>query len=280
MATPVAKSGELPEFKVLRLVKVNHVGELWLANPDKLNAMGPDFWRELPEAIRALDADPAVRVILIKAEGRAFTAGLDLMSMGGGLSSAGGKSGQRLDFYHHIRELQSAVAAAEKARKPVIAAIHGHCIGGGVDLATACDIRLATAGSKWSVREVHLAITADVGTLQRLPRIVGRGIAMELALTGRDFDGAYAKEIHLVSETYDSTEELHKAADEMAQTIASHSPLAVQGTKNVLLTCEEMNIDEGLNYVAVWNSAFLASDDLTEAVTAFMQKRKPEFKGR
>ncbi|MEW6778219.1 MAG: enoyl-CoA hydratase-related protein, partial [Bdellovibrionota bacterium] len=196
-AAAISPTPSYPTFKVVRVEREGHVGYLTLSNPAKLNAMGPDFWNEFPQAIKALESDPEVRCIVVKADGRGFTAGLDLMSMGGTLQGGGASSGGntnpatsvagRKRFFDEVKRLQDSISSADACVKPTIAAIHGACIGGGVDLSTACDIRLATKDAKFSIRETRIAMVADVGTLQRLPRILGRGLAAELAYTGRDF---------------------------------------------------------------------------------------------
>ena len=163
--------------------------------------------------------------------------------------------------------------------KPVIAAVHGWCIGGGIDLISACDIRVASADAVFSVRETKIAIVADLGTLQRLPGIVSRGHVAELAYTGKDITADRAAEIGLVNQVLLDADTCHKAAHELAAEIASNSPLAVQGTKAVLRASEGRTVAEGLDYVGVWNAAFLASNDLTEAFTAFLEKRPPKFTG-
>ncbi|KAM1171115.1 hypothetical protein FF1_021525 [Malus domestica] len=157
----------------------------------------------------------------------------------------------------------------------MITSIHGACIGGGIDIVAACDIRYCSKDAFFSVKEVHLAITADLGTLQRLPGIVG--YAIELALTGRSFSGTEAKQLGLVSRVFDSKEELDNGVLLIAEGIGLKSPLAVTGTRAVLQRSRELNVEQGLDYAATWNSAMLLSDDLTEAVTAFAQKRKPVF---
>ena len=164
--------------------------------------------------------------------------------------------------------------------KPVIAAVHGYCIGGGVDLIAACDIRLASADAVFSVREAKMAIVADLGSLQRLPAIISAGHLAELAFTGKDISAERAKEIGLVNDVAADAEGVHKAAHALAAEIAANSPIAVQGTKAVLAANEGRTVAEGLDYVATWNAGMLASDDLTEAVTAFMEKRPPKFTGR
>ena len=179
-----------------------------------------------------------------------------------------------------IERLQRSITSVERARKPVIAAVHGYCLGGGIDLITACDIRVAAANAIFSVRETRMAMVADVGTLQRLPRIVGRGRAAELALTGMDIDAARAEAIGLVNSVHPTPAAAFEAAEVMAKRIARCSPLAVQGTKRVLLYSEGKSVEDGLAFVAAWNAAFLPSEDLREAIRAFLEKREPRFEGR
>jgi enoyl-CoA hydratase len=179
-----------------------------------------------------------------------------------------------------ILRMQAAVTSVADCPKPVIAAIHGYCIGGGVDVISACDIRLASADAVFSVRETKVAIVADLGSLQRLPRLIGKGHLAELALTGKDISAARAKEIGLVNEVVADAPSVVRDARQLAIEIAANSPLAVQGTKAVLAACEDKSVADGLDYVATWNAAFLSSDDLVEAMTAFMEKRSPQFKGR
>ena len=174
----------------------------------------------------------------------------------------------------------SCASCFEDTDKPVIAAVHGACLGAGVDLITACDIRLASADATFSVRETKIAMVADVGTLQRLPRVIGDGPARELIFTGRDIDSARALSIGLVNDVLPDHESLHARAQAVAQEIAANSPLAVQGSKQVLGFAIRRDVDSALDYVALWNAAFLHSEDLAEAMTAFMQRRKPEFHGR
>lgn len=269
--------------EVFSVEQDGHVATLWLDNPEKRNAMGVAFWRDLPAIVEELGDDDDVRAIVLAARGKHFTAGLDLAEMGGGVAGAGGERSSQASrsaaFLKDVKRLQGAFTALEVCPKPVIAAVHGACIGGGIDMITACDIRLCSADAKFSVRETKIAIVADVGTLQRLPRVIGRGHANELALTGKDIDAARAKEIGLVNDVLPDPEAVVKAAQEMAAEIAANSPLVVQGTKAVLRATSEMTIDQGLDYVGVWNAAFLRSNDLTEAMTAFFEKRPPNFTG-
>jgi enoyl-CoA hydratase len=175
--------------------------------------------------------------------------------------------------------LQDSVTSVARCPKPTIAAVHGYCIGGGVDLIAACDIRLASVDAVFSVREAKMAIVADLGSLQRLPAIINAGHLAELAFTGKDIGAERAREIGLINDLAGDAENVLKAAYALAGEIAANSPLAVQGTKAVLMANEGRTVAEGLEYVATWNAGMLASDDLTEAVTAFIEKRPPKFTG-
>lgn len=270
---------------VLRLEKRNHVAEVILNNPDRLNAMAPRFFHELRDVFQTIEQDMDVHAVLVWAEGRHFTAGLDLKEAAGTLGSAQTESDgssparKNFDLYRTIRDWQDCTGAPEHCRVPVIAAVHGHCIGGGVDLTTACDIRLCTADATFSIHETKIAIVADLGTLQRITAIVGAGVAREMAYTGKKLPADRALRCGLVNEVYPDKDALLEGARAMAAEIAANSPLAVQGTKAILQFSEEHSVKEGLDYVAQWNASFLHSKDLVEAVTAFMEKRQPEFRG-
>jgi enoyl-CoA hydratase len=270
---------------VLSIDVDGQIATLWLDRPEARNAMGADMWADLPRACHALGEEPDVRVVVIAARGPHFSVGLDLKSMGGLLTGDGGGQPRspaakarraRVDVKH----IQDSVTAVEQLALPVIAAVHGYCIGGGVDLIAACDIRLASADAVFSVREAKVAIVADLGSLQRLPRIISAGHLAELAFTGKDIPAARAREIGLVNDVYDDQAALMTAAYGLAGEIAANSPFAVQGTKAVLAANEGRTVAQGLEFVAVWNAGALESEDLTEAMTAFMEKRSPVFKGR
>ena len=260
-----------------------HVATLWLNQPERRNAMGPAFWKELPLVMHELEANPEVRAIVLAAKGPHFTVGLDLKAMmgtfGGGDAGASGAAA-RLRLLDEITHFQHSINAVADCRKPVIAAVHGYCLGGGIDLITACDIRLAAADTVFSVRETRIAIVADVGTLQRLPAIIGKGHVAELVYTGDDISAQRACEIHLVNNVYPDHHATVQAAHALAGRIADNSPLAVTGCKRVTAYCEGKSVEDGLQYVATWNAAFLASEDLGEAMQAFLEKRKPKFTGR
>src|SRR5205807_3527029 len=262
------------------------VATLWLDRPAQRNAMGAAFWSDLPVLMRARGADGDVRAVVLAAKGPHFTVGLDLKwaglggAVGGGDGEHGGSQAARSwHGYRNVRRMQSAISSVADCPKPVIAAVHGYCIGGGIDLICACDVRLSSADAVFSVRETKIAIVADLGTLQRLPHVVTKGHVAELAYTGKDITAERAAEIGLVNQVLPDVDACHKEANEMAVVIALNSPLAVQGTKAVLKASEGRSVEEGLDYVGVWNAAFLASNDLTEAFTAFLEKRPPRFTG-
>ena len=267
---------------VLSIERSDAVGTLWLDRPDARNAMGPELFADLPNVMQELAEDETVRAIVIAARGEAFTVGLDLKAYGpalmSGFGSESGAAGAR-EAAQAARHMQAAMSAAAACPKPVIAAIHGYCIGAGVDLITACDIRIASEDAIFSVRETRMAMVADLGTLQRLPRIIDPGWVAELAFSGRDFDASEALDMGLVSHVYPDPDTTVKAAIDLASEIAAQSPLAVQGVKAVLRAGEDMTVQEGLDYVAEWSGAHLHSNDLREAVMAFLEKRDPEFGG-
>ena len=275
------------QYTTIRVDRRDHVAEVVLNTPDRLNAMTTKFFHEVKAAFEELDADPSVRAVVVWAEGRMFTCGLDLkeaatgvLAGGGGGNGAGRSAASRnFTFYRTIKAFQDCFSAIQECRKPVIAAVHSKCIGGGLDLITACDIRLASADASFSIYETKIAIVADVGTLQRITPIVGKGMAREMAFTGRFIDAKRALGSGLVNDVFPDKDALLAAARAMAEEIAANSPIAVQGAKVVLNYSDEHTTDEGLEYVAQWNSSFIQSNDVTEALTAFMEKRPPAFKG-
>lgn len=269
----------LPESTFYSTELDGHVAWLWLDRAEKLNAMNMPAWEDLPKIMDALGESDDVRVVVVAGRGRAFTAGLDLVEMIPHLGDGSTVAGRRA-VHSLIKRMQRTFTSIAECPKPVIAAIHGHCIGGGLSLITACDIRLASEDAVFSLRETKLAIVADVGALQRLPRIIDPGRAAEVVFTGKDFGAREAAEMGLVSHVYADRDTLLKRAGEMAGDIAANSPLAVQGAKAVLGANEGRTIDQALDHVALWNSAFLQSGDLQEAMTAYLENRPPEFEGR
>lgn len=266
----------------VRVERRDAVAEVVLTGPGKANAMGPDFFREMPEVFAELDADDSVRAVIVRGDGKHFSAGLDIPAMMedlGPLVMGENLAAQRTRLLAFIQKVQRAASCVAESRLPVVAAISGACIGGGVDLVSACDVRICSADARFSVREVRVAIVADLGSLQRLPRIIGDGHARQLALTGEDIDAKRAREIGLVNDVHDTPESLLEAARALAGRIAENPPLVVQGIKRVMNDTASMSVSDGLRHVALWNSAFLQSQDLGEAMSAFIERRPPRFTG-
>jgi len=264
--------------KPLRIEKDGHVATVTLARPEKRNAMSQAMFAAFTETFGELDGDADIRAIILKAEGKSFTAGIDLGEAAGLLQQSTTDARERLK--KTLMELQDSLTAIERCSKPVIAAAHGHCIGGGVDLLCACDIRIAARSALFSIRETRMAMIADLGTLQRLPTIIGQGWLRELAFTGRDFTADEALRMGFVTRVTEDRESLEAEARSLADEIAANSPLAVQGAKETILYSRDHGIRAGLEFVAQKNSSVLHCDDLMEAVSAFMMKKKPEFKGK
>jgi enoyl-CoA hydratase len=255
------------------------VGWLWLNRPEKLNAMSEDMWADIPAAVGELDADESVRVIVVAGRGKAFTVGIDLTMLGSLDTDSRSEAEKRAKLYAEIKRLQHTMSAFANSPKPTIAAVHGYCLGAGIDLITACDIRIASSDATFSVRETKMGLVADVGTMQRLPKIIAPGHVAELVFTGRDIDAAEAARIGLVNRVHDDAESMTAAVHGLAQQIAANSPLVVQGAKRVLAAEADMSTEAALDHVALWNSAFLWSNDLVEAMMAFRQKRPPNYTG-
>ncbi len=266
-------------YRHIQVETEGQVGWLWLNRPDKMNAFSPDLWEDLPRAVEDLVADPQVRVMVVAARGRAFTVGIDLNMLGGLVPATGSSAAVKRALFMRLKELQRSFSSLASCPVPVIAAVHGWCIGAGMDLITACDIRLAAADAVFSVRETRMAMVADMGTLERLPKVVSAGHVAELVYTGKDIGATRAEQIGLVSQVYPDHRSLLAGAREWAGQIASNSPWAVQGAKAVLAAEQGRSVSEALDYVALWNTAFLESDDLNEAMTAFLERRPPRFTG-
>ncbi len=247
----------------------------------KGNALGPAFWEQCPIVFDRLSDDGDVRAVLLRGSGKHFTYGLDLMANAPtfmGVMADAGEMKARQTLFGLVKRWQRGFDAIEACAKPVVAACTGWCIGGGINLIAACDIRIASASSTFSLREVKLAITPDLGALQRLPAIIGQGHTRRLALTGEDISAERAREIGLVEDVYDD-EEFEAKARGLVAAIAANPPAVTHGIKNVLNYCADKSIKDGEQYVALWNAAFLPSKDLMEAMTAYAQGRAPEFTG-
>ncbi len=260
--------------------RIDQVAVVWLDRPKKLNALSPEMWSELPRVVGDLGHDPEVRVVVVRGRGPAFTVGIDLGMLASISPEGRSEAERRRTLLGTIKRLQHTFNALADCPKPVIAAIHGHCLGAGIDLIAACDIRWAAEDATFSVRETRMGLVADVGTLQRLPRIIGPGHLAELVFSGMDIGAAQALEMGLVSRVLSDEANLHKEVMELARQIASNSPLVVQGAKAVLRAGEGRPLDQALDYMALWNAAFLISDDLDEAIAAHAEGRAPRFEGK
>ena len=256
----------------------NHIAWISLNRPEKRNAMSVELLEKMIEHVQRFDQDPDVRVIVIKGEGKSFCAGMELADLAGLIEK------KSADYRENLRRTilygQTSTNVLEACNKPVIAAIHSHCVGGGVDLACACDIRIATKDALFAVRETKLALVADLGTLQRLPKIVGEPWARELSLTGRNFSGKEALDIGFVTHLCEDRDDLYAKALAIATEIAANSPLAVQGVKDTMRFSSDHGLAAGLKYVAQKNASILICEDGMEALMAAMEKRQPVFKGR
>jgi enoyl-CoA hydratase/carnithine racemase len=257
-----------------------HIATVTLNRPDKANAMNLAMWHEIRKAFQWIDATPEARVAILQGEGRGFTAGIDLqMMMGLGSQIQNDCEGRmRESLRNVILDLQDTLSSLERCRKPVLTAIHGACIGGGIDLISCADMRYCSSDAYFSIKEIDIGMVADVGTLQRLPKLIGDGMARELAYTGRKVEAAEARDIRLVNRVFDSREALQAGVREIAAAIAAKSPLSIRGSKEMIMYARDHTVADGLNYVATWNAAMLMSDDLQKAMMAGMSKQTPEFK--
>jgi enoyl-CoA hydratase len=254
------------------------VATVFMNRPDKANSMTPDFWTGLPTILAELEANERVRCAIIAGEGKHFTSGMDLSTFSTIATMFQSEPGRAAHALRQmILRLQETFTALERARFPVIAAVHGACIGAGIDMITACDLRIASTDAFFSVEEIHIGMAADVGTLQRLPKLIAPAVAAELAYSGRRFPAEEAKAIGLISSLYDGRDTLLAAAHALAGSIATKSPLAISGIKRNLAYSRDHSVADGLDYIATWNAGMLRSEDLMAAIQARMAKRDADF---
>ena len=258
----------------------NSIAHIQFNRPEKRNSMNEDFWNLFPEQVSELDDSGEIRALIISSQGPHFTSGIDLSMLKSDQENMGtGEMGRnRAYFRQHVLYLQNVANCLESARFPVIVAIQGGCIGGGIDLITAADIRLCSKDAFFKVEEINVGLAADIGTLQRLPKIIPAGIAREWALTGDRVSSYRAHEVGLINYIYDTQEEMIKNAFGIAEKLANKSPLAMWGTKEVLNYSRDHTVEEGLNFVSLWNAATLHPEDIVTSMTSKMQKTKPEYK--
>ena len=259
------------------------IAHVILKGPGKGNALGPDFWREAPAVFDEIDANPAVRAVVLSGAGANFSYGLDLVAMTSELRyalAASAMAAERTRFFDQISAMQRAVTSLMSCRKPVVASVSGWCVGAALDLICAADIRVCSSEAMFSARAVRIGIVEDMGSLQRLPVIVGEGAARELCLTGDDFGAARAAQLGLVTHVDDTSDAALRRAFDIASRIAANPPLTVQGVKHVMNQRAHAGLRESLQYSALWNAAFMQSRDFAEAIAAFVEKREPKFEGR
>ena len=256
----------------------NHVAEICLRRPEALNSMNADFWHELPEIIDALDRQGSARVIILCSSGKHFSAGMDLSalsSMGGNPEQEPARQAEKLRRW--ILSLQDTFTKLETARMPVISAVQGACIGGGVDMVCATDMRFCTSNAYFNVKETELGITADVGTLQRIESVMPAGLARELCFSSRNMGAEEARACGFINKVYDNHNEMLEGVRALATSIARHSPMAVHGTKAMLNYSRDHSVQDSLNHMATWQSGMFKAPDVKEAMQAGAEKRTPKF---
>jgi enoyl-CoA hydratase len=267
------------QFDTLSVTLDQHIATIRLNRPDKANAMNLAMWHEIRRAFEWADTTPEVRVAILEGEGKCFTAGIDLQMMMGLAADIQNDCDGRMreSLRRTILDLQDTLSSLERCRKPVLAAIHGACIGGGIDLICCADMRYCAEDAYFSIKEIDIGMVADVGTLQRLPKLIGEGMVRELAYTARKVDAAEARQIGLVNRVFATQAALAEGVREIAAVIAAKSPLSVRGTKEMINYARDHSVADGLNYIATWNAAMLMSDDLQKAMMANMSKSQAQF---
>lgn len=260
---------------------LSHVAHVRLSRPEKRNSMIPAFWQELPSLIKELDNSGNVRAIVLSSTGPHFSSGMDVSVFSGNTPPDGESKlsqGQRSAlFYDVVKRLQQSFSAIEEARVPVLAAVQGGCIGAGVDLTSACDMRYATQDAFFTIFETNLAMTADVGTFPRICKLMPEGIVRELAYTGRNMQADEAKSHGLVNQVFDTQEKMLEHVLATAQIIAEKAPLAVHGCKKMITHARDHSVADTLDYVALWNASFFQKHEIAEAMQAQAEKRTGNF---
>ncbi len=267
-------------YQTLKLSVENKIAHVELSRPEKLNTMVMEFWQDMIDVFAKIEQTAEARVVVISSQGRHFTAGLDLSAFAGLAAEINsGVDGGRIreQMKNNVLELQESFNVIEKCRLPVLVAVQGGCIGGGVDLISATDMRYCTEDAFFCIQEINIGMTADVGTLQRLPHLIPSGLVRELAYTGRRLLAAEALGSGLVNEVFTDQDAMLKKVMEIAADIASKSPLAVHGTKEMLVYTRDHSVDDALRYMAIWQAGMFYSNDLFEAAAANTEKRAPVF---
>ena len=268
---------------VITIEKTGAVGTIWLDRPDKYNALSEPFWLAIPEALNSLEADADIRSIIVAGRGKHFCVGIDLVQSGMGTHqrpTGESEAVANLKQLQGTSKFQASISSLAECPLPVIAVVHGHCLGAGIDMITACDIRIAAADSNFSVRETRIGLVADVGTLQRLPKILNAGHVAELAYSARDINAVRAEKIGLVNDVYETFDAAYAEGMALATIIAANPPMAVRGTKFMLQQGETLTTEQSL----LMNGMFtmitsLKSNDLQESMHAFAERRPPVYTG-
>ncbi len=271
---------EWSDFETLHIEIDKAVATVALNRPAKANAMNMPMWVELEECFRQFDQSPEVRAIVLAARGKHFCAGIDLSVFEDLTSATGSDVARRAEQVRlQVLGLQANLSAIEQCRKPVLAAIHSSCIGGGVDMVCCADMRFCTEQAHFSIKEIDIGMTADVGTLQRLPTLIAPGVVRELAYTGRRFNAQEAQRLGFVNAVYADQAALLQGVYEIASEIAKKSPLAIRGTKEMLNYARDHSVSDALNYVATWNAGMMSCEDVTRSITAQVDGSTPEYRG-
>ncbi len=269
-------------YECFEVTIANKVAHIQLKRPDAFNSMIASFWTELPQIVREIDASASARAIVISSTGKHFSAGMDLEVFSGGSSLSVGpgvteEGRKRAYMWMMVQHLQDSFTALEQARIPVLCAIQGGCIGGAIDMVSAADMRYCSADAFFCVMEINIGMTADVGTLQRLPKIIPEGIARELAYTGDRMPAQRALECGLVNQVFEDHDSLVEGVLEIAGRIATRSPLAIWGTKEMINYTRDHSVADGLRYIAGWQSGMFQPADMFEEFAAKGEKRAPIF---
>ena len=267
------------EYNYFQVNINDKIATVTINRADKANALNLKAWDELKLVFETLDKEKEARVIILNAAGKHFCSGMDIAALMdiAQVQHMDCQSRMREAFRDKLFALQAAVTSLEKCQKPVLVAIHGACIGGGIDLVTAGDIRYATKDAKFSIKEVDMGLVADMGTLQRLPKLISPALVAELAYTGRNMSGEEAEQVGMINKAFDTKEELESYVHKIAKTIASKSPVVIRGTKNVLKYSRDHSVEDALNYVTAWNAGMIFSNDIMEAMAASFEKREAKF---
>ena len=267
------------EFSSFKFDIIDHVAHVSFNRPEKRNSLHKAAWDEMRQLFEHCSTNPEVRVVVLSGEGKMFCAGIDvamLADMTGYQSNC--EARKREEFRVGLLKLQDDVSSLEKCQKPVIAAIHNACIGGGVDIISSADMRFCTEDAYFTIKEVDMGLVADIGTLQRLPKLISQGLVSELAFTGRKMPADEAQKCGLVNRVFENKETMMESVMNTAKTIAAKSPVVIRGTKEMIRYTRDHSVDESLHMMSVWNAAYIMSDDIKEAMGAYMEKRPATFK--